>query len=133
MSDKYNPLEKGEYFELKFVPVDERKGDPEKAPHFQPLFKEFKDGKPTGESTFSQNTMINKQLLEKILTDTNKNGDKCFMAVSMWVKDGTKDTFNVNIKPRWKNPNPKTNAGGQTPTPDAPAISDGAIDDEIPF
>ena len=51
--------------------------------------------------------------------------------VAIYVQDD--DSLKVMFKPKWVNPNPKNKAGVQSPTPDAPAISDGALDDEIPF
>jgi len=51
--------------------------------------------------------------------------------VAIYVQDD--DSLKVMFKPKWVNPNPKNKAGVQSPTPDAPAISDGELDDEVPF
>lgn len=112
--EPYNVLEKGD--------VKLFKKNPKKTQDNHP------DLKPVGYDGEIWDTIkFDSALLEKI------NADKGIVQVAIYVQD---DGLKVIFKPKWVNPNPKTDAGANAPS-ETPAIadlvSDGDIDDEIPF
>jgi|TARA_B110000444_G_scaffold247548_1_gene270323 hypothetical protein len=114
--EPYNVLEKGD--------VKIFKKNPKKTQDNHP------DLLPVGyDGEIWQTIKLDSALLEKIVSD------KGIVQVAIYVQD---DGLKVIFKPKWVNPNPKTDAGGQakegwTNNNDAPAIADNDIDDEIPF
>jgi len=128
MANDYNVLEKGAYFEMKFVKPEDRTSDG--SPHFKPLFKEWDNNekKFTGVENVTSNVYVDKALIGQILSDTTEKGDKCKFQISMWVKEGTTDTFKVNMRPFFEAKKKDDSFQAKKPI-----VKSDDIDDSIPF